>query len=79
MRVLLINPSTLDLLPNKEYIPPSSLLYLAGILQRDGIEVKIYNHLEQPIAVYRVSDAICSCVYDEIHNSDKPTCSKTPR
>lgn len=43
MRVLLINPYTLDLLPNKEYIPPSSLLYLAGVLQRDGIEVKILD------------------------------------
>lgn len=43
MRVLLINPPTLDLLPNKEYIPPSSLLYLAGILQRDGIEARILD------------------------------------
>ena len=43
MRVLLINPPTLDLLPNKEYIPPSSLLYLAGVLQRDSIEVKILD------------------------------------
>lgn len=43
MRVLLINPPTLDILPNKEYIPPSSLLCLAGVLQHNGVEVKILD------------------------------------
>ena len=43
MRVLLINPPTPDYLPNKECIPPSSLLYLAGVLQHNDAEVKILD------------------------------------
>ncbi|MGA1868162.1 MAG: B12-binding domain-containing radical SAM protein [bacterium] len=43
MRVLLINPSILDILPNKEYIPPSSLLYLGAVLVRHGVEVEILD------------------------------------
>lgn len=43
MGVLLVNPYTLDFLPNKEYIPPTSLLYLAAALQHNGIDVKILD------------------------------------
>lgn len=43
MRVLLINPPTPDFLPNKEYIPPSSLLYLAAVLQHNDTEVKLLD------------------------------------
>jgi radical SAM superfamily enzyme YgiQ (UPF0313 family) len=43
MTVLLINPSLRDFEPNKEYTPPLSILYLAGILQHYGIEVTILD------------------------------------
>lgn len=43
MCVLLINPPTLDFLPNKEYIPPSSLLYLAAVLRCNGAQVIILD------------------------------------
>lgn len=43
MRVLLINPPTLAKLPNKEYIIPPALIYLAGMLQKNSVETKILD------------------------------------
>ena len=43
MLVLLINPPTLDIMPNKEYIIPSSLLYLAAVLKADNTDVMILD------------------------------------
>lgn len=43
MRVLLINPQTPDMISNKEYYIPSSLLYLAAALQKAWIKVNILD------------------------------------
>lgn len=43
MNILLINPHTPEYMPNKEFIPPPSLLYLAGVLQRADFTVSILD------------------------------------
>lgn len=43
MRIILINPPTPEYMPNKEFIPPPSLLYLAGVLQRADFTVSILD------------------------------------
>jgi magnesium-protoporphyrin IX monomethyl ester (oxidative) cyclase len=43
MRVLLINPPIINTLPNKEFMFPPALLYLAGTVKKYGIEVKILD------------------------------------
>ena len=43
MRILLINPPTPDNITNKEYYVPSSLLYLAAVLQKADVEVNILD------------------------------------
>jgi hypothetical protein len=43
MSILLINPLTLNVLPNKGYIPSSSLLSLAAILKHSGFSIKILD------------------------------------
>ena len=43
MRILLINPPTPEYMPNKELIPPPSLLYLAGVLERADFKVTILD------------------------------------
>jgi radical SAM superfamily enzyme YgiQ (UPF0313 family) len=41
MQILLINPPTPDYMPNKEYILPTSILYLAAVLRKSGFGVRI--------------------------------------
>ena len=43
MRIILINPPIPGYMPNKEFIPPPSLLYLAGVLQRADFKVTILD------------------------------------
>src|SRR5208337_2525891 len=43
MKILLINPQTPDMIRNKEYYTPPSLLYLAAVLQKAGSEVNILD------------------------------------
>lgn len=43
MKVLLINPPTPEIITNKEYYIPSSLLYLAAVLQKAEVEVNILD------------------------------------
>jgi len=43
MRIILINPPIPEYMPNKEFIPPPSLLYLAGVLQRADFKVTILD------------------------------------
>ncbi len=43
MSVLLISPALQSFEPNKEYTPPLSILYLAGMLQHRGIEVRLLD------------------------------------
>ena len=43
MRIILINPPIPEYMPNKEFIPPPSLLYLAGVLQRADFQVTILD------------------------------------
>jgi len=43
MNILLINPKTPSFIDNKEYYIPSSLLYLASSLQKDGKNVDILD------------------------------------
>lgn len=42
-RILLINPATLDYLPNKEFVMPQSLLSLAAALENAGFEPEIFD------------------------------------
>ncbi len=43
MNILLINPKTPSFIDNKEYYIPSSLLYLASVLKKDGKNVDILD------------------------------------
>ena len=43
MNILLINPKTPNFIDNKEYYIPSSLLYLATVLKKDGKNVDILD------------------------------------
>ncbi len=43
MKVLLINPQTPNMISNKEYYIPTSMLYLAGALKNAGISVRILD------------------------------------
>ncbi|MBU0778082.1 B12-binding domain-containing radical SAM protein [Patescibacteria group bacterium] len=43
MNILLINPQTPSFVQNKEYYIPSSLLYLAAVLRKNGENVKILD------------------------------------
>jgi len=43
MKILLVNPPIPEILTNKEYYIPSSLLYLAAVLRKDEVEVLDLN------------------------------------
>ena len=43
VKVLLINPSTIDEVVNKEFTPPLSLLYLGAALLKNGFETQILD------------------------------------
>ncbi len=43
MKILLVNPPVPQMYYNREFYPPSSLLYLGAVLQKNGDEVKILD------------------------------------
>ena len=73
MSVLLINPSMLSCLPNKEYIPPPSLLSLAAVLQLHKIDVGILDlNIYQPWCDVQHEEEFCADVIIKTINEQKP-------